>query len=120
MGLAGYIFLVGSFLAFFLLQARLLGVQPIGVVALVRDAAAAVEFKDPAGGVVKKVAIMGNGDDRSREIVEKTLQPGNTLLSTGSLAAPIMVCLAIFFFSSSLSTESEKKGVLGGVCCTGS
>ena len=44
-------------------QARLLLLEPGRVVALVGDAAAAVELEDPAGDVVEEVAIVGDGDD---------------------------------------------------------
>src|SRR5690606_30927089 len=62
-------------LAFFLLEALVLLLQPRGVVALPRDAAAAVEFEDPFGRVVEEVAIMGDRDYRAREIVQEVLQP---------------------------------------------
>src|SRR3546814_13888552 len=42
------------------LEAVVLLHQPVGVVALPRDAAAAVELQDPFGGVVEEVAVMGH------------------------------------------------------------
>ena len=40
--------------------------EPAGVVALERDAAAAVELEDPLGDVVEEVAVVGDRDDRAR------------------------------------------------------
>src|SRR3989344_858585 len=51
----------GVFGLLLLLQALALGVEPVGVVALVGVAGAAVEFEDPLGGVVQEVAIVGDG-----------------------------------------------------------
>src|SRR5690606_8517399 len=42
------------FLVVFLLEAFFLLLQPLGVVALPRNAAAAVQFQDPLGGVVEE------------------------------------------------------------------
>ena len=47
-------------------EPRLLLLEPAGVVALVRDALAAVELEDPAGHVVEEVAVVGDGDDGAR------------------------------------------------------
>src|SRR5690606_38149902 len=56
--------LLAGFLAgLFLPEALALLFQPRRVVALPRDAAAAIEFKNPLGRVVQEVAIMGHGDD---------------------------------------------------------
>src|SRR5690606_16214327 len=49
--------LLGGFLA---LEAVFLLLEPLGVVALPRNAAAAVELEDPLGGVVEEVAVMGD------------------------------------------------------------
>ena len=43
-------------------HALLLLLQPRGVVALPRNAVAAIQLQDPAGHVVEKVAIVGDGD----------------------------------------------------------
>ncbi|KMS64631.1 hypothetical protein BVRB_018280, partial [Beta vulgaris subsp. vulgaris] len=58
-----------------LLQAAFLLVQPLGVVALPRDAVSAVQFQDPLGGVVEEVAIMGDGHHGAREALQELLQP---------------------------------------------
>src|SRR5690606_58658 len=52
--------LAGLFLVLFLLEPLFLLLQPLGVVALPRDAAAAVQLEDPLGGVVEEVAVMGH------------------------------------------------------------
>jgi hypothetical protein len=57
------------------LQALVLLGQPVGVVALPRDAAAAVEFQDPLGGVVEEVAVMGHRHHRARVARQELLQP---------------------------------------------
>src|SRR5690606_21253407 len=49
------------FLRLLALEAVFLLHQPLGVVALPRDTAAAVELEDPFGGVVEEVAVMGDG-----------------------------------------------------------
>ena len=46
-------------------QAGLLLLEPRRVVALPRDAGAAVELEDPAGDVVEEVAVVRDGDDRA-------------------------------------------------------
>ena len=50
-----------------------------GVVALVGDAAAAVELQDPAGDVVEEVAVMGDDQDRARIAAQVAFQPGDGL-----------------------------------------
>ena len=59
----------------FLLQALVLLHQPVGVVALPRNAVAAVEFEDPLGGVVEEVAVMGDRDHGAGVAGEELLQP---------------------------------------------
>ena len=59
----------------FLLQALVLLLQPVGVVALPRDAAAAVELEDPLGGVVEEVAVVGDRDHGAGVAGEELLQP---------------------------------------------
>ncbi len=58
-------------------QAFFLLLEPRRIVAFPRDAVAAVELEYPAGHVVQEVTIMGNRNDRTRVLVEKTLQPGD-------------------------------------------
>ena len=53
--------------------------QPGGVVALPRDAAAAVELEDPAGDVVEEVAVVGDDQDGAGVGDEVLLQPGDGL-----------------------------------------
>ena len=57
----------------------LLLVEPRRVVALERDAAAAVDLEDPARDVVEEVAIMGDGDDGAGVLAEEALEPGDRL-----------------------------------------
>jgi len=57
----------------------LLLLEPRGVVALPGDAASTVELENPAGDVVEEVAIVGDGDDRSGVLLEKTLEPRDGL-----------------------------------------
>src|SRR5213083_30759 len=57
----------------------LLLLEPGRVIALPRDAAAAVELEDPAGHVVEEVAIVGDRHDRARIFLEEALQPRHRL-----------------------------------------
>ncbi len=66
---------VGVFLLGFGLQPRFLLFQPVGIIALPRDAVAAVEFENPLGGVVEEVAVVGDGDHGAGEAGEELLQP---------------------------------------------
>ena len=38
---------------------------------------AAIELENPAGDVVEEVAIVGDGDDRARVVLEEALEPGD-------------------------------------------
>ena len=60
-------------------EPALLLLEPAGVVAFVRDAAAAIEFENPAGDVVEEVAIVRDGDDRARVILQEPFEPGHRL-----------------------------------------
>ncbi len=64
---------------FFLLQALFLLLQPRGIVALPRNAAPPVQFKNPARHVVQEVAVVGHGDDRAGEGLEEAFQPRHRL-----------------------------------------
>ena len=66
-------------LAGLLEQALGLLLEPGGVVALVGDAAAAVELEDPAGDVVEEVAVVGDDQDGARVGDQVLLQPGDGL-----------------------------------------
>ncbi len=58
-----------------LLQARFLLLQPGAVVALPRNARAAVQFEDPFGGVVEEVAVVGDGHHGAGEALQELLEP---------------------------------------------
>ena len=53
----------------------LLLLEPARVVALPRDAAAAVELEDPARDVVEEVAVVGHGDDGAVVLLQVPLEP---------------------------------------------
>ncbi len=56
-------------------HARELLLQPAGVVARERDAAAAVQLQDPLRHVVQEVAVVGDRDDGPAVLAEEPLQP---------------------------------------------
>ena len=60
-------------------EALLLLLEPRRVVALERDAAAAVELEDPLGDVVEEVAVVGDGDDGAGVLLQEPLQPLDAL-----------------------------------------
>ncbi len=60
-------------------EARLLLLEPGGVVAAERDAAAAVELENPARDVVEEVAVVGDRDDRALVVGQEALEPGDGL-----------------------------------------
>ena len=60
-------------------EPRLLLLEPARVVALVRDALAAVELEDPAGDVVEEVPVMRDGDDGALVVGEEPLEPEHRL-----------------------------------------
>ena len=66
---------MGGFLAAFLLEPLLLLAEPGGVVALVGDAAAAIELENPAGDVVEEVAVVGDDEDGARIIAQMAFEP---------------------------------------------
>src|SRR5579883_3168285 len=59
----------------FLRQPLVLLLQPRGVVALPRDAGAAIELEDPAGDIVEEVAVVGDRHDGAGKLGEMALQP---------------------------------------------
>ena len=67
--------LARALLLLLVLQPGALLLEPARVIALVRDAAPAVELEDPAGDVVEEVAVVGDRDDRPRVILEVALEP---------------------------------------------
>ena len=70
---------VGRLALLLLREARLLLLEPAGIVALVGDALAAVELEDPAGDVVEEVPVMGDRDDRALVVGEEPLEPEDGL-----------------------------------------
>ena len=56
-------------------QALQLLLQPARVVALERDAPTAIQLQDPLGHVVEEVAVVGDGHDGARVLLEEPLQP---------------------------------------------
>ena len=69
--------LADALLLLLLLQPGALLLEPARVVALVGDAASAVELEDPAGDVVEEVAIVGDGYDGALVVLEVALEPGD-------------------------------------------
>src|SRR6266478_4769466 len=60
-------------------EAPLLLLEPGGVVALPRDAEAAVQLQDPARDVVEEVAVVGDRHHRARVFLEVALEPRHRL-----------------------------------------
>jgi hypothetical protein len=60
-------------------EPRLLLLQPRRVVALERDALAAVELEDPAGDVVEEVAVVRDRDDGALVLGQEALEPRDRL-----------------------------------------
>ena len=71
--------LAGCLLAALLGHALGLLLEVGRVVALVGNAAAAVELENPAGDVVEEVAVVGDDQHRPRELAEVLLEPGHRL-----------------------------------------
>src|SRR4029077_16357829 len=67
------------FLAAFLLQAFLLLNEPGGIIALVRNAAAAVEFENPDGDVIEEVGIVSDDQDGAGIVAQMTFEPRHRL-----------------------------------------
>ena len=61
------------------LEPRLLLLQPRAVVALPRDAVAAVELEDPLGGVVEEVAVVRHRDHGAGKLLQELLEPVDAL-----------------------------------------
>ncbi len=66
-------------LAFLLRQAFLLLLQPRRIVPLIGNALTAIDFQDPSGDVVEKIAIVGHHHDGAVVILEEPLQPCHRL-----------------------------------------
>ena len=71
--------LVRLVLAAFLLEPLLFLHQPRRVIALVGNAAAAVELENPAGDVVEEVAVVGDDEDGARIAAQMPLEPHHRL-----------------------------------------
>ena len=67
--------LMRGLLAAFLRQTLLLLRQPRGVIALIGNALAAIEFEDPPRDVVEEVAVMGDDQDRAGIVAQVPFQP---------------------------------------------
>src|SRR5258706_8177079 len=67
--------LAGGFDLLLDLEALLFLLQPARVIALVRNALAAIELEDPAGDVVEEIAIVRHRDDRPLIPLKMMLQP---------------------------------------------
>src|SRR4030042_4430822 len=60
-------------------EATLFLFKPRRVVASPRNALSPVKFKNPSGHIVKKVSVMGYGDDGSKVTLQMLLKPGHGL-----------------------------------------
>src|SRR5271165_6523070 len=58
-----------------LLEALLLLFEPGRIIALIRNAAAAIELEYPAGHVVEEVAVVGDDEDRARVGAQMAFEP---------------------------------------------
>ena len=56
-------------------EALLLLHQPAGIIALVGNAAAAIEFQNPAGDIVEEVAVVGDDQDRAGIVAQMAFEP---------------------------------------------
>jgi len=70
-------FLPGTFRFGFLCQALLFLLQPGGIIALPRDAIAAIEFQNPPGHVVEKITVVRDEQQRARVTPQITFEPFN-------------------------------------------
>ncbi len=66
-------------LAAFLFEALLLLTEPGRIIALVGNAAAAIELENPARDIVEEVAVVGDDEDRARIIAQMAFEPGHRL-----------------------------------------
>ncbi len=61
----------------FLRQTLAFLLKPRGVITLVRNAFAAVEFEYPAGNIVQEITVVRNGDDRSFVFLQVLFKPAH-------------------------------------------
>ncbi len=71
--------LAGRFLLLLDFESLFLLLQPGRIVALPGDAVAAVQLQDPAGDVIEKIAIVGDGHDGAGVFGQEAFQPGHAL-----------------------------------------
>ena len=69
-------FQAGLLGAFLVLQSLLLLFEPGRIVPFPGNTMPAIEFENPAGNIIEKVAIVGHRDHGSGEVLEKTFEPG--------------------------------------------
>ena len=67
--------LMRGLLAAFLGQPLLFLREPGGVIALIGNAPATIQFENPSGDVVEEITVMGDDQDSARIIAQMTLQP---------------------------------------------
>ena len=67
--------LTSRFARLFGLESVFFLIEPVGVIALVRNTLTAIEFENPLGRVVEEVAIVRDRNDRTGELGQKHLQP---------------------------------------------
>ena len=72
-------FLTRAFGSGFVRQALLFLLQPGGIIALPRDAIAAIEFQNPPGNVVQKIAVVGDRNDGAWILLQVLLKPRDGL-----------------------------------------
>src|SRR5690606_7000535 len=75
--LAGDLLLLRQVGLLLLGETLLLGVEPLGVVALEGEGAAAVELEDPLHHLVEEVAVVGDEQDAAGVLLKVTLEPGD-------------------------------------------
>ncbi len=71
--------LVRLVLAAFLFEPLLLLLEPRRVIALVGNAAAAIELENPAGDVVEEIAVVGDDEDGARIVAQVAFEPHHQL-----------------------------------------
>src|SRR5690606_29057258 len=70
-------FLTALFFAGFLIEALGLLFQIGGIIAIIDEIAAAIEFQDPVHHIIKEIAVVGHENDVARIIHQMFFQPGD-------------------------------------------
>ena len=70
-------FLFGLIFPRFLRKALGLLLKPAGIVALIRNAASAIEFQNPAGDIIQKIPVVGHDQDGAFIVDQMLLQPSD-------------------------------------------